>query len=228
MDRCHFRALPPGLSQRCLALALAALTALGTPGCNLVATVMYVVNGTNEPAAFPGLKGKRVAVVCRPVMTLQFNSDNGSVSRDLAKQITALLKKNVPKIEVIDYREVAQWTDENDWDDYMQIGKALNVDMVVGLDLLDFNLFKDMTLYQGKANVTINVYDIVKGEKDPVYENTLPQFLYPAVAPISSSEIPVPQFRRKFIMALSEQIGRHFYDHDRSADFANDSTATYQ
>jgi len=211
-----------------LTLLLVAMLALGSSGCNLVATVLYVVNGQNEPADFPGLKGKRVAVVCRPVMTLQFNSDNGSVSRDLCKQVTALLKKNVPRVDVIDYREVSQWTDENELDDFTQIGKALNADIVVGIDLLDFNLFKDMTLYQGKANVTVTVYDITKEEKDPVYENTLPQFLYPAVAPISSSEIPVPQFRRKFIMALSEQIARHFYDHDRSVDFANDSTATYQ
>jgi hypothetical protein len=223
MDRSPLR-----LARTSLTLLLVAVLMLGSSGCNLVATVLYVVNGQNEPADFPGLKGKRVAVVCRPIMTLQFNSDNGSVSRDLCKQVTALLKKNVPRIEVIDYREVSQWTDENEWDDFNKIGQALGADMIVGIDLLDFNLFKDMTLYQGKANVTITVHDIAKDEKDPVYENTLPQFLYPAVAPISSSEIPVPQFRRKFIMALSEQIARHFYDHDRSVDFANDSTATYQ
>src|SRR5688572_8823706 len=146
MDRCPLSNSISVHCHRTLALLLVALLALGSPGCNLVATVMYVVNGTNEPAAFPGLKGKRVAVVCRPVMTLQFNSDNGSVSRDLSKQVTSLLKKNVPKIDVVDYREVAQWTDENDWEDFIKIGKALNVDMVVGIDLMDFNLFKDMTL----------------------------------------------------------------------------------
>ena len=89
-----------------------------------------------------------MAVVCRPVTSLHFR--DSSVSRDVAKQVGAYLAKHVPKIKLIDQREVFEWADENNWDEYVDIGKALNADMVVGLDLEEFSLYQGQTLYQGK------------------------------------------------------------------------------
>ena len=65
-----------------------------------MATAMYVIQGTNTRADFAGLKGKRVAVVCRPVTSLHFR--DSSVSRDLAKQVGMLLEKHV--------REDSRWS----------------------------------------------------------------------------------------------------------------------
>ncbi len=62
-----------------------------------------------------------------------------------------------------------EWADENNWDEYVEIGKALNADMVVGLDLEEFSLYQGQTLYQGKANIKIPVYDVAQG-KEPVFE----------------------------------------------------------
>ena len=62
-------------------------------GCNLMATAMYIIDGQNTKADFNGLKGKRVAVVCRPVTSLHFR--DSSVSRDLAKQVGLLLEERV-------------------------------------------------------------------------------------------------------------------------------------
>jgi hypothetical protein len=203
-----------------LALAVSAL-AIGS-GCNLMATAMYVVAGQNTPADFNGLRGKRVAVVCRPVTSLHFR--DSSVSRDLAKQVGLLLGQNVSKIKLIDQREVFEWADENTWDDYAEIGKALNAEMVVGIDLEEFNLYQGQTLYQGKANVRLLVCDVAKG-KDPVFERNMPQAVYPPNAPIPASDNLEADFRRKFVAYLARQVAHHFYDHDSTIDFANDSTA---
>jgi hypothetical protein len=191
-------------------------------GCNLMATAMYVIAGQNTPAAFDGLKRKRVAVVCRPVTSLHFR--DSSVSRDLAKQVGLLLHENVAKIELIDQREVFEWADENTWDEYPEIGKALGADMVVGIDLEEFNLHQGQTLYQGKANVRLLVYNLAGG-KDPVFERNLPQAVYPPNAPIPASDNQEADFRRKFVAYLARQVAHHFYDHDSTIDFANDSTA---
>jgi hypothetical protein len=203
-----------------VALVLAPLAVAS--GCNLMATAMYVIAGQNTPAAFNGLKGKRVAVVCRPVSSLHFR--DSSVARELAKQVSMLLQENVSKIELVDQREVFEWADENTWDEYPEIGKALNADMVVGIDLEEFSLHQGQTLYQGKANVRLLVYDLAKG-KDPVFERNLPQAVYPPNAPIPVSDNQEPDFRRKFVAYLARQVGHHFYDHDSTVDFANDSTA---
>ncbi len=132
-----------------LALALAS-------GCSVLATAMYIIEGTNTKADFNQLKGKRVAVICRPVTSLHFR--DSSASRDLAKQVGILLQQHVSKIELIDQRDVFEWADENSWDEYYEIGKALDADMVVGLDLEEFDLYEGQTLYKGKANVKIQVY----------------------------------------------------------------------
>jgi hypothetical protein len=119
---------------------------------------------------------------------------------------------------------VFEWADENTWEEYGEIGKALGADMVVGLDLEEFSLLQGQTLYQGKANLKILVVDVSKG-REPVFERNMPQAIYPPNAPIPASEKPEAQFRRQFVEFLARQIGQYFYDHDASVDFANDSTA---
>jgi hypothetical protein len=208
----------------CLLLALLTATSSLTiaSGCNLVATAMYIVQGTNTVADFDGLKGKRVAVVCRPVTSLHFR--DSSVSRDLAKQVSLLLEKHVPKISLVDQREVSEWADENNWEEYVEIGKALGADLVLGLDLEEFSLYQGQTLYQGKANLKIVVCDVSKG-KEPIFERNLPQTLYPPNAAIPAGEKPEAEFRRQFVTVMAQLIARHFYDHDATANFASDSTA---
>ena len=191
-------------------------------GCNMVATAMYVINGTNVPAEFNDLKGKKVAVVCRPITALQYR--DASVARDLAKQVGVLLKKNLKNVTIIEQREIDQWTDENNWEEYVQLGKAMNADMVVGLDLEQFSLYEGKTLYQGKADLNVLVYEVGKG-KDPVFEKPLPGTHYPPNSAIPAVDRTEAQFRRQFVAMLAERIARHFYNHDPTADFASDSTA---
>ena len=217
MDRLRSRTV-------CLVLALTAAASglIVASGCNVIATAMYVIEGTNTHAEFAGLRGKRVAIVCRPVTSLHFR--DSSVSRDLAKQVGLLLQKHVPKITLIDQREVFEWADENNWEEYVEIGKALDADMVVGLDLEEFSLYQGQTLYQGKSNMKVLVYDVAQG-KEPVFERNLPQTVYPPNAAIPAGEKPEAQFRRQFVNVLAQLVARYFYDHDSTVDFASDSTA---
>jgi len=204
-----------------LLLVLAAVVVV-SGGCNVLATAMYIISGANVSAEYKGLEGKKIAVVCRPITSLQYR--NSSVARDLAKQVGLLLKKNVKRVEIIEQREIDQWSDENNWEEYVDIGKALNADVVVGLDLEQFSLYEGKTLYQGKANLTLLVFDVAKG-KEPVFEKPLPQTHYPPNSAIPAGDKPEAQFRRQFVGELAEQIARHFYDHDSYVDFASDSTA---
>ncbi len=205
-----------------MALVLAAASVSVAPGCNLLATAMYVIEGHNTHAEFAGLRGKTVAIVCRPVTALHFR--DASVSRDLAKAVGTLLEKNVRKIKLVDQRDVFEWADENNWEEYVEIGKALEADIVVGLDLEEFSLYQGQTLYQGKANLKILVYDVAHG-KDPVFERHLPQTIFPPNSAIPAGDKPEPEFRRQFVSHLAQMISRYFYDHDPTVDFASDSTA---
>lgn len=213
-------------NRRCVLLNAAVVSGLClvATGCNLIATGMYVFTGNDTEAEFKELSGKKVAIVCRPVTALDFN--NSSVASMLAQQVGVRLKQHVKKIEIIDQRSVDDWTDENTWEEYVDIGKALNADMVIGIDLEEFNLYQGQTLYQGKANLHFAVYDVKKG-KAHVWEKYLPQVVYPPTGGIPASESPEGAFRRKFVLTLAERISQSFFPHDSTADFAADSTVLY-
>ncbi len=214
----------PSLRYGYLAIIVAlAASLLSASGCqSVLTTVMYITKGNNVPAEFDGLRGKKVLVVCRPLANLKYR--DVSVAKDLARQLGILLHNNVRNIEITDRRKVAQWTDENTWDEYTEIGKALGAEMVVGVDLQDFTIYQGQTLYQGKANLTLNVYDCSQGSQ-PVFEKHLPQSVFPPNAGIPTSEKPEVEFRRQFVRLLADQVGRHFYPHDAHADYALDATA---
>lgn len=203
-----------------LILAIALLPALGCQSALL--TAMVLLKGTDVDPDYPGLKGKKVAVVCRPLVSLQYR--NANVARELGQQITSLLQQQVPKIQTVDQRKVAKWTDENTWEEFTEVGKAMKADFVVGVDLEGFSIFQGQTLYQGKANATVRVYDCKQGGK-VVFEKTLPQAVYPPNAGIPTSERLEAEFRREFSMVLADQIARHFYAHDPHADVAQDASA---
>jgi hypothetical protein len=210
---------------RHLGLLLCTLLIASAAGCNILATMMYVVQGQNVPGDYNGLRGKRVVVVCRPSPHVQFTFT--SVPKELASGVGALLQNKVDRIHVVKQREVDEWVDSNNLDgfDYVQIGKQLKADMVVGIDLEEFSLAMDQTLYQGKATISMAVYDMHRKDKESVWEKHLAQIVYPPSTPIAAADMPESQFRRKFVKVLGDMVGRHFYEHDPTADFANDSTA---
>jgi hypothetical protein len=195
-------------------LALVPLT-----GCTIMQAALIVMKGQDVKAEYTGLKDKTVAVICRPKDTLQYSS--AGAAREISRRVSQLLGENVPKIKMVDQRKIAEWTDENSWDEYLELGKALDADYVVGIDLHQFSLREGTTLMQGKADIHVAVYEVATG--DTTWEKPLPSARFPKT-PVSSMEKSEPAFRKQFVQVLSEQIARHFYTHDAYIDFANDPT----
>jgi len=201
------------------AVLLATIAAASQSGCSMLAGVAWVIQGGDVPAEFAGFKNKHVAVVCRPLVELEYSSSRSA--DEIARQVGKRLEANVRKIQVVDPRQVAQWTDEHNWDDFAEVGKALKADLVLGIDLEEFHLYQGQTLYQGKARVVLTVYDVTQNGKI-VYQKKLPPTVYPPNAAIPTAERQEDQFRQLFISVLAEEIGHYFYAHDSRADFARD------
>ncbi len=202
-------------------VAVAALSFSG--GCqSALTTALYLIKGTDVDPDYPGLKGKKVAVVCRPITELSYA--NSGVSRDLVQQMSKLLNERVPRIKVVDAQKVNKWCDENAWEEYVEVGKALKADVVVGVELEKFSIYQAQTLYQGKANAIVRVYDCKDGGK-VLFEKILPQVLYPPNTFIQTSDVQETEFRREFVGVLADQIARHFYSHDPYADLGQDNSA---
>jgi len=199
---------------------LAALLACQSGCVNAIAGTLWVLRGNNVKPEFTKLKGKRIAIVCRPVVELQYAT--ATVSSELADTLGVLLQQKVRNVEIVDPQDVAQWTDEHEWEDYAEIGEALDADMIVGIDLVNFTIYQGQTLYQGSAQATIKVYDIADKSK-VVFQKSLPRTQYPPNTGIPTAELPEDEFRRKFVTVLADTIGRYFYEHPSDLSFAEDT-----
>ncbi|MGA2067712.1 MAG: hypothetical protein ABSG86_22280 [Thermoguttaceae bacterium] len=200
---------------------------LASGGClrEMLTTAGYLINGTDVPAEFAGLRNKKVVLVCRPLVGLQYR--DAGAARDLALQIGKLLVKHDPKIKVVDQQKVLAWADEHAWEDYCQVGRALGADMVIGIDVTAFNLVDGPTLYRGRASLEVKVYDLSKAkDQEVVFEKSLPQAVYPAdsIGSVPISEYSEPEFRHRFVLVLADQIGRFFYAHDAYTNPGSDPT----
>ena len=217
------------MDRRCLSCrslwALVALASVLTaaPGCQgLLVTAAYFIKGTDADAEYPGLKDKLVAVVCRPPSSMQFQDPR--LARDLAQEVAKKLKERGSKIKIVDAAKIEGWCDANSWDEFHEVGKALGADVVVGIDIDQFELYQGQTLYQGRANASLVVQDCKAGGTT-LFQKSLPQAIYPPNAVISTSEKPAAQFRREFMLVLADKIGRTFYAHDPYADLGLDAAS---
>jgi hypothetical protein len=200
-------------------LAAVAFLAPCLGGCSTLLTVAYLVQPADVPAEFKGLKGKHVAVVCRPIVELEF-SDAGS-ARELAALVDSQIKTNVRKVAVIGQQEVSRWLDENSWVDYPTLGKALDADYVVGIDLERFRLHEGSTLYRGRATATVRVFDVKTGAV--AFEKRIDDFSFPANSGIPSTDLSESQFRAMFLDMLARRVSRCFHAYESRETFAEES-----
>jgi hypothetical protein len=215
-------------SRAALAISLTLLTA-GAVGCkSALSTAAYLYHGTDVPAAYDDLNGRRVAVVVRPTGGPGSpDAENGA--RELAQKIGGHLSRNVRGIKVIDHQDVDRWRDERneaDRDDPRALGAALKADRVVAVELEEFRLNDNSTsLYTGRCDYRILVYDLNEDATSDVAWEFSPNeaMVYPPNHGIPIGNKTRAQFRKIFVSALSERIAKNFYPHDKTADFARDS-----
>ncbi|TWT99673.1 hypothetical protein Pla108_06160 [Botrimarina colliarenosi] len=231
MDRpaSRLRTTAPRYATR-LSLALAALTLLPSAGClhMLLATGIYMFQGGNiKDAECEALNGKRVVVFCSQPASQEFR--HAGASRQIAQRVSELLEVNLrkkEKIDVVPQRQVDAWIDENDSDDYLELGKAVKADLIVYIDLAHFELFAGQTVYQGNSDVKLTVFDMNDGGRR-VWDKELGEILYPVNAPIAIQSKSPATFQKEYVNVLSEAVGKHFYPHDPTANWAMDAMAAH-
>ena len=200
-------------------ITLAAVVLPVASGCSTLFTAAYLFQPADVPAEFTGLRGKHVAIACRPIVELEF-TDAGS-ARELASLVGAQIGSKVRRTRIISQQEVARWVDENSWVDYPSLGKSLDADLVVGVDLEAFRLHEGSTLYRGRATAHVKVYEVAT--KKIVFEKRIDDFSFPANTAIPASDQSEAEFRGMFLQMLSQKISRCFHAYESREVFAEDS-----
>ncbi|MCP4193226.1 MAG: hypothetical protein GY768_21655 [Planctomycetaceae bacterium] len=200
---------------------VSAVLLVSSAGCvGLLANLMHAANGNLAPAAYAGLEGKRVAVVCVSNSEM-FGPTEASM--DLAKRVGVLINQNVDEINLVSPQEIANWIDRNDWDhlDYTEVGRGITADMVVAVDLDSFSLHDGKTLYKGRADLKVVVYDMNQGGKK-VFTATPPQIQFPSNSGYHTTDISEAEFSQQFVTLVARRVARNFYAFDVAEDFAAD------
>lgn len=202
----------------CLILLLICLPPLS--GCvGLLANFLNVVGAGLMPPAFDGLEEKKVAVVC--VSNSELFGPT-STSTELGMRINRLLAAKVKDIEIISNQKVDDWIDRNGWDmiDFVSIGRGVEADMVVAVDVDTFSLQDGSTMYKGRSDVHVVVYDMQSGQQ--VFSNSPPQIEFPTTAGVPAVSTTEREFRKLFLDTVAGRIARNFYAFDVNEDVARD------
>lgn len=200
-------------------VAFAALICGSQGGCQMIQAALIIVKGTDAPADYKGLAGKTVAVVCTTEDS--FDAHAVMASKDIGRHVSRLLRQHTMNVKIVDYRKVDDWMDRNELADPTELGRDVDADMVLTINIEQFGFHSGSTLYQGRATVLLEVRETETGEI--VYDKTLSDVVFPTSA-VPSAGMSETQFRNKFSEVLGEKIATRFYKHDAYFDFANDST----
>jgi hypothetical protein len=206
--------------------SLLLIVAVAATGCvGTLANLMYAAQGNQVPARYTGLKDKRVAVVCVS------NSEAfgpSYASRALTVLVGKLLRENVSGVTLVDSQKIADWIDRNDWDyvDYLAVGRGVDAEVVLAIDLDSFSLHEGQTLYKGRADVNVVVYDLTQGGKE-VFSYSPTQIEFPENAGHHTTDMSEEAFRRQFLGVIASRVARQFYPYDVKEDFARDTSVIH-
>jgi hypothetical protein len=207
--------------KRSVFLILIAAGLASTTGCaQYLANIIGVFNGPPVPAEFKSLEGKRVAVVA----STESGICGDETSIRLAGNMRGILTKKLPKSTFVSQEDVDQWLNHRTPGDnnLNSIGKGVQADYVVSADVKGLRLKDGQTLFQGKSDITCTVTDVKTGKT--VFTKSLPQYTYPVMSGQSATETTEDNFRRAYLMVVSDKLSRLFYAHEIGQDFAIDST----
>lgn len=201
-------------------LWLLILCILTTTGCTRLITLgALLVYGTELPAEFKDLQGKRVAVAVVTPNGIQ----NDPASAILSRQLNALLAMNVKKISMVDSQEVDEVSKDFQRGAYdmVKLGKRLDAEYLVAVQLSDLELHDGPTLYKGRCKCMVSVYKVPDGET-PVFVKDHSNFSAPASG-ISKTAMDEAKFQGIYLGLLAKFIAMNFHPHERGADVAIDA-----
>jgi hypothetical protein len=201
---------------------LCLLVSSGSGCVGLGAQLIYWAKGGHKiDPDFDGLEGKRVAVICvSNNASYGPNSSCAMLQRAVARQ----LRYKGDEIDVIHEDEIADWIDTNGWDemDYREIGRGVDAEMVVALDIEDFSLHEGRTLYKGRATLVVSVYDM-EDDGAVVFRRTISDYSFPKNSARHTTEMSESRFRSLFVTVLSEQVAKYFCAYNLEEEFARDA-----
>ena len=203
------------------ALILPVMLMVTSTGCiNQMAGLLYVIKGHKVPPKFEGLEGKRVAVLCLSDASA-YGPD--TLTYTVAKHVGIKIAAGVKDVRVVGPGLIESWIDENGWEEskVVPLGEGVKADMVIVIEVGSYSIHEGATMFKGKADLTVTVYDIEKDGQISFADGpdlfAFPENGRPAV------QTSDRQFESFYLARLTEHISKLFVAYDKMESFADDA-----
>lgn len=212
-------------------------------GCNPLQMIAFMMHKDDKmPARCPlpqkideetGKKKENVKVAVFCTFSHTPPIDFASADRELAALIVKRFPEvhkasgNKDKIEFISTSEVDKFKMANpNWKAMHPSiwGKKLGVDYVIEYTLSGMQLYQPATrnqIYEGRAEVTIDVYDTDKPGEAPKH-STMHGYSYPKGMVRDASAVPATRFKQMYLENLSVELIQYHIEYKLSDDIAAD------
>jgi len=208
--------------QNYILLTVVLLTFTGCVGA--ASNLMYAIHGLKVEADYDGLAESRVAVV---VVSEASSYGPDTLASVVSRAMGIRLNQNVKDIQIVPQNQIENWQDTHSWDrvDFREIGRGVEAEKVVAIEIDSYSIHEGSTLYKGRSMVTTTVYDLTDDEGQIVYSQGPGEYLFPKshARPVMSTT--EQQFEALYLSKLVDNIARHFYEHDKAEGIAEDATS---
>ena len=219
---------PSGLGRLSVVLMTLTLVVAGLAGCDPRMAMFFLqpFDPMIDPLG-PDLKGKTVVVL--PHASLSTLGDSPTIDRDLARELSLILRDQGKRITVIPTAKVNTWLESHpDWTDPAEIGRDLGADAVILIEIDQFQ-YQDPSspgMLHGNSRIHLQVTELAtpaKGEEEEAIDGKVSRVIYDEYAATTFPERgPVPAdsrvtpmaFRSKFLKQVAQELSWHFVRHE--------------
>lgn len=217
-----------------------ALVGVLSIGCSPLQTIAFIFARDDKvPAEYPlrpkeGPKHDKHELITVLVLAdksngaiFEFAGADRELSSMLAKRLPEEAKTNDEKITVVSPAQVDKFKMANPTWKTMHptmIGKKLGADYVLDVSMSHMNIYQPGSanqIYEGRAEVAVDVYDVSAGQGEPKHRYVHP-YTYPKTGMIAVGDLPVSRFKMLFLERLALELARKHTDYKVSAGIASD------
>jgi hypothetical protein len=175
----------------------------------------------------PSLKGKKVVLIAKAAPGAL--GDFVSLDRELTREVAAILRAGVKKIELVELDRVWAWDQAHPrWTDPAELAEAFDADMVVFLEIQEFRIQDPSSpgMFEGHSTVHIRVVERAHPKdargreqtdlpkRTQIVSDTDRETTFPLRGPIpASAEVSASTFKQRFLKLVATEVSWHFIDH---------------
>ncbi len=200
------------------AVLLTAMT-LSVSGCSWIIPLIFIGEHKEKvPAEFDKLDGKLTAVVVWADQETLF--DYPHVRMELSMYITDKMWSSMKNVRLVDSRRIEDHIQKHIGTaiDPESIGNAFDCDMVVYVELLEFQIRDQESpdFVRGKIDASVSVYDI-KADPDNArrYELDQVETIFPENQSLLFNDTNAIVVRKETYEKFAETVARKFYSYEQ-------------